>query len=156
MSNQTALVAGVARMSAAGVPHKNVFGEVFRCLALLLLACRPLDLRLLQEGSAESRGDSSADIVRQPCQPAHAAAVTRGVPHAPPGRFPASRVAWKLLELFIRQPHIPMTDDMQHVTSPLGGRQPRAPARMIVARCKNKFIYRLERVRALLAGITCE
>lgn len=27
---QTALVAGVARMSAAGVPHKNVFGEVFR------------------------------------------------------------------------------------------------------------------------------
>lgn len=29
-STQTALVAGVARMSAAGVPHKNVFGEVFR------------------------------------------------------------------------------------------------------------------------------
>ncbi len=36
---QTALVAGVARMSAAGVPHKNVFGEVFRSALPVTLPC---------------------------------------------------------------------------------------------------------------------
>jgi hypothetical protein len=43
--HQTALVAGVARMSAAGVPHKNVFGEVFRCVTMQLAAAGSCGVR---------------------------------------------------------------------------------------------------------------